>query len=345
MRQQSYYYLNNKKYVTLASNLDSLLTEINTFYETSTKRKIVFVVGDDVSLLEGGVIDAMKAVVLKHSPLTTDDTIDGLFEVKEFSEIDNLNYLNNDEKVFLAFFNEFQMVNVYKKYSKALLKSLDNEALVNDFLAKVFARDLLVGFDKGSVFSKAVEDSKEYEESYDDYPNFPGSKLWSYDMLFFCNDNFSNDKVLAMLKEKFSIHGAKNINEQMSTLVTKVSYISPLIGILDYLEKNHSYDKDSFITTVWQQDNYSLALYTLRDLWNTMESTEGFIEKLQNHSNWDYYETYREYKNTIPMMIDIHEQGYNNANVDSIREYWDEVEFLHKRKSRIPYLMHSVQPL
>ena len=40
---QNLYYLNNKKYCTTFSNLDTVLFELNSFYHTGNPRKLVFV--------------------------------------------------------------------------------------------------------------------------------------------------------------------------------------------------------------------------------------------------------------------------------------------------------------
>jgi hypothetical protein len=345
MRQQSYYYLNNKKYVSLVSNLGSLLQEITNFYQQQDRRKIILVSPDNSEVLMNSVIVSAKATVAKYNPIVTDVEVAGMFESKNFSDVDNLEYLNNDEKGFLMFFTAGDMVNVHKKYSKALLKSIGEESRINDFMTKVYKRDVLVGYDPDGEFKESVTNIADFNESYEDHAASPSSKFWSYDILFYVNDVAPNELVLAYLKEKFTIHGMKNINEQLATFIQKVTYISPLIGMLDHLEEYHGYDKLSFIATVFHQDNPVMAVYALKELWVLMENTPGFIDLLINHEDWDYYETYREYNITWPMMIKLIEQGYTDTTVEYVRNYWDQVEFLHRRKSRIPYLMHSVFPL
>ena len=345
MRQQSYYYLNNKKYVALLTNLDSLLQEITNFYQQQARRRIVIVIPDDAHLIEESVVSAARTILVKYNPIISDDQIGEMFETKHFSEVDNLAYLNNDDKVFLMFFTPGQMVDVHRRYSLALLKSINEEARIIDFMEKVYKRDVLVGFDPGNQFKSCVERISFFSGSYEDYSEPPGSKMWSYDLLFYVNDVAPNELILSYLKEKFTIHGLKNINEQLATFIQKVTYISPLIGMIEHLEEHHGFDKNRFLATVFHQDNPVMALYALKDLWVLMENIEGFVDLLQNHEDWDYYETYREYNLTWPMMIKLVEQGYTDTTIEYVRNYWDQVEFLHRRKSRIPYLLHSVFPL
>lgn len=345
MRQQSYYYLNNKKYVGLLSNMDSLLTEVSNFYQHQARRKVVVVIPDNSMLMEHTVLDTARETLLKYNPLLDESQMNTLFEIKQFSEVDNLNYLNNDEKVFLLFFVDMEMMTVYKKYQKALLKSIGEEARISDFLPLVFKRDVLVSYDPDGSFKAAVANSDSITGSYEDYPEVPGSKLWSYDILFFVNDHIPCEVILTYLKEKFTIHGMKNINEMLSQFIQKVTYISPLIGMLEFMEKYHGYDKQAFIARVFHQDNPIVAVYSLKEFWDLMDATPGMIEKMQNHEDWDYYETYREYGITWNMMIRLAEQGYTDTTVQYVRNYWDQVEFLHRRKQRIPYLMNSVWPL
>lgn len=343
MNKQSSYYLNNKKYLTLASNLDSLLYELSSFYNYTVRRKIILVVEDGVTLLTGGVLEQMKEIVNKHYPMATLETVQDLYEVKSYSEIDNLDYINNNEKAFLVFFDPRQMLSTYRKYNKSLLSHLGKEGLVDDFISKVFRRDVLLS--PTNELADAIEFAKKDQGSYKKSNLMPKSKFWSYDLLFYLEDQPGTNKSLTFLKEKFSIHGTKNLSELATSILYTVSVSSPLFNIIEYLSINHNFDKDKFVSQVWHQDNPMISLYSIRDLWEVMDTTEGFVKKLKDNENWDYYETYRDFQLILPMTVALAEGRFNFSKSSDIRKYWSEIAFLNKRASRIPYLVNSTLPL
>jgi hypothetical protein len=156
-----------------------------------------------------------------------------------------------------------------------------------------------------------------------------------------------NTVSLPLLKEKFSIHSEKLVHEMIQQMAIKTSFVSPIVGILTYLSSigDTTYDRKSFIQGVWQNKNRTQALYLLHGFIKYVGSVDGLVDKLKAHPSWEYYEVYRELERSLPLSVAFLEGGFDALNGEEIRDQWAEIEFLYRRRARIPYLLWAVKPL
>jgi hypothetical protein len=144
-----------------------------------------------------------------------------------------------------------------------------------------------------------------------------------------------------LLSEKYSIHSSKLVSEAVQSTISRSSIIAPLIGIVDYLidQGDTTYDKQSFIDSIWYQENNTLVLYTLRDFIVYVGSVDGLVDKLKNHQSWEYYDIYFDLQHSLPLLINFLE-GKSVSSIDKT-----DVEFFHRRAKRIPYIFWTVEPI
>ena len=351
MLAQSYLYLNNKKYATAASNLDSLMEEVSSFYSISPNRRKVVIVGSEgAEVIQTQFKETAIDIVKRFNPTIDDDTIDSVLSFVSYEDVDNLEYLDNDDKVFLAFVKEEDLYTIYFKYVDSVFSSVDgyDKDRLKDFAMHVLRRDIDFSFlDKiTDDFILNIID----EALTNPYPpeTVPSSRKFSYDLLFYMNDHMKENTVsLPMLKEKFSIHSTKLVHEMVQQMAIKTSFVSPIMGILDHLAStgDTTYDRDTVIRGVWQNTNRSEALYLLNGFIQYVGTVDGLVDKLKAHESWEYYEVYRELDRSLPLSIAFLEGGFDALNHDDVRDMWAEIEFLYRRRSRIPYLLWSVKPL
>ena len=351
MLAQSYLYLNNKKYATAASNLDSLMEEVSSFYSISPNRRKVVIVGSEgAEVIQTQFKETAIDIVKRFNPTIDDDTIDSVLSFVSYEDVDNLEYLDNDDKVFLAFVKEEDLYTIYFKYVDSVFSSVDgyDKDRLKDFAMHVLRRDIDFSFlDKiTDDFILNIID----EALVNPYPSdaAPSSRKFSYDLLFYMNDHMKENTVsLPMLKEKFSIHSTKLVHEMVQQMAIKTSFVSPIMGILDHLAStgDTTYDRDTVIRGVWQNTNRSEALYLLNGFIQYVGTVDGLVDKLKAHESWEYYEVYRELDRSLPLSIAFLEGGFDALNHDDVRDMWAEIEFLYRRRSRIPYLVWSVKPL
>lgn len=279
-----------------------------------------------------------------------------------FTTTDQINtweYLSNNDKEFLLFDDALDLVRVYAKYIASLLMTTTNrdvKDIVKDFLKLVFQRDIVYStyttFNENDI-NGCVEDVYAKNEWFN--MGKPSSKHWGYDILFFINDKYNENETYAEintvtqshLREKFTVHSEKMIDEVIGMLQNKIGYISVINGIIDWFHANgnSSWDKVQFVKDTFQNKNRMQALYVLRDFWNDVGNNAELLELINNHEEWEYEEVYKEFAKTIPIVVQIAEGGFNFANNEALRNAWSEVEFFYKRKSRIPYLLFKVKPL
>ena len=351
MLAQSYLYLNNKKYATAASNLDSLMEEVSSFYSISpNRRKVIIVNPNGSSVVEQQFKTTVIEIVKRFNPTINDETIDSVVSFVSFDSVNNLEYLDNDDKVFLAFVNEEDLYSVYFKYVDSVFSSVEGYDIdrLKDFAMKVLRRDIDFSF-LDHITDDYILNIIDGISS-DPYPrdSNPSSRKFSYDLLFYMNDHMKENTVsLPMLKEKFAIHSTKLVHEMVQQMAIKTSFVSPIMGILDYLAStgDTTYDRDTVIRGVWQNKNRSEALYLLNGFIQYIGTVDGLVDKLKAHDSWEYYEVYRELVRSLPLSVAFLEGGFEALNHDDVREMWAEIEFLYRRRARIPYLLWSVKPL
>jgi len=349
MIEQSCYYLNNKKYVSSILGLDSLMEEVASFYSSSSsQRKVVIVGHGDDTIFEGSFKNTVHDTVKKYNPIIDDAGISEIVSFKSYAEADSLDYLNNPDKVFMLFTSDEDMLRVYLKYSDWLLREVSGytQDVLKDFSIRVTQRDRdfatktsittdLVNTTVDSIF----EDDNRYTAS----GFIQAGKLWSYDVLFYMQDNMPENTVSGpILSEKYAIHSAKLVGEAVQSTISRSSIISPLVSIVQYLTTQgdttytSTYD---FIQSIWHQENNTLVLYTLRDFIAYVGTVDGLVDKLKNHQSWEYYDIYFDLQHSLPILVNFLE----GTSVDSIDK--TDIEFFHRRMKRIPYIFWTVEPL
>lgn len=348
MIEQSCYYLNNKKYVTSILSLDGLMEEVASFYsDTNTKRKVVIVGHGTDSIIEESFKNTIKNSIKKFNPIVDDASVSELVSFKSYADVDDIGYLNNSDKVFILFTNEEDMLRIYLKYSDWLLREVDgyNEITLKDFAVRVFWRDIV--YSSRTVITDtlvygAVATVFENDDRYPASGSVQSGRFWSYDVLFYMEDHMPGNTLSnTLLSEKYSIHSSKLVSEAVQSTISRSSIIAPLIGIVDYLidQGDTTYDKQSFIDSIWYQENNTLVLYTLRDFIVYVGSVDGLVDKLKNHQSWEYYDIYFDLQHSLPLLINFLE-GKSVSSIDKT-----DVEFFHRRAKRIPYIFWTVEPI
>lgn len=354
MLAQSYLYINNKKYVTSVSNMDSLMEEVSSFYSQSDNpRSIVLVKPTGDTVMEDSYLDVAKNTISKFNPVITNEGLGKLISFKDMAEVDTLEYLNNEDKVFLVFLEDNDLYSTYFKYVENVVGGVSgfNQEVLKDYAMKVLRRDIDFSFDDDLTdeYILGIIDSLYEENSFHEkVAGVQDSRKWSYDLLFYMNDHMPNQKVsLPLLKEKFSIHSNKLVHEMVQQMAIKTSFVSPIMGILEYLNAkgDMTYEKNALIRGVWQNENRAQALYMLNGFIQYVGTVPGLVDKLKEHESWEYYEVYRELRRSLPLSVAFLEGGFDQLNKDEVRDMWAEIEFLYRRRARIPYLLWSVKPL
>ena len=347
---ESFYYISNKKYLGRTTAMLSAVSESP--YSGSQTRLVKIVMPNGHSAVEQSYFDTLN----NEYPLAN---AEDLISFANVEDIDSWEYLSNNDKEFLLFDDPDDFLRIYTKYTASLLMtatSNDVKLVTKDFLKLATLRD--VTYATESYFEEkdieaAVEDVFLKNEFYS-IPN-ASSKHWGYDILFYINDKYNENDTYAEinkvtsshLREKFTLHSDKMIFEVISMLQTKIGYISVINGIIDWFNANgnNEWNKVQFVKDTFQNTNRMQALYVLRDFWNAVGSNQELMTLINNHSEWEYEEVYKEFAKTIPIVVQIAEGGFNFASNESLRNAWSEVEFFYKRKSRIPYLLFKVKPL
>ena len=346
---ESFYYINNKKYLGKSSSMVSALAESP--WAGDQTRKMVLVAPEGHSQVRDSYVNTLLTDYPNANP-----------DMLSFTTTDQINtweYLSNSDKELLLFDDALDLIRVYAKYIASLLQTATNKDVkdvVKDFLKLVFQRDITYAtyttFTENDI-NGCVEDVYAKNEWHN--MGTPSSKHWGYDILFFINDKYNENETYAEinlvtqnhLREKFTVHSEKMIDEVIGMLQNKIGYISVINGIIDWFHANgnSSWDKVQFVKDTFQNKNRMQALYVLRDFWNDVGNNAELLELINNHEDWEYEEVYKEFAKTIPIVVQIAEGGFNFANNEALRNAWSEVEFFYKRKSRIPYLLFKVKPL
>ena len=347
---ESFYYINNKKYIGKSSAMTSAIAESP--FNGAQTRKIKIVMPDGHLPIKESYITMLQS----DYPAATEE----LIEFAQWSEVDTVEYLGNSNKEYLLFDEILDFLKYYAKYSASLLRSATNKdvkEVTKDFLKLVTTRDqsyaTYAEFNDGNI--DAVVEEIFAENDFYQFSSAPTSKWWGYDILFFINDRYNRDATYeeinsvtsAHLREKFTIHSETMIFEVIAMLQSKIGYISVINNIIDWLHANgnSTYNKVQFIKDTFQNKNRMMALYSLRDFWNEVGNNAELMNLINNHEEWEYEEVYKEFAKTIPIVVQIAEGGFNFASNEALRDAWSEVEFFYKRKARIPYLIFKVKPL
>lgn len=356
---QNLYYLNNKKYCTTFSNLDTVLFELNSFYHTGEPRKLVFVEMNQTR--ENAGTFARDGVENNVRSKTPDSRI--VIEWKDFTDVDNITYLENSDKVILMFADDFDQMNVFGRYICGLLKGsnfypdkTDDQlkAIAGDFVAKVVEADWMFNYmtvnpdltDIDAYVQSMITTHNRYANTYQNGANF------SYDLLFYLNDNHTNASVQGLIKEKFVIHSNTMAKDVMEHFTSRRHYMAYFLSVIDWMNANsYPLDKDAWVKETYlnlaNKGQYTQAFYKMEEQWNRVKDDANFIAAHQSKADsdpdgWEYMDLYTEFKNAFPIIRKVIQQDYDMDNLSSdIKLINTDVQFFSKRQNRIPYLIHK----
>ena len=356
---QNLYYINNKKYCTTFSNLDTVLHEFNSFYHTSTPRKIVFVQmkasrPNSGTLAEDGCINTV------HASIPADRVV---IEFKNYEDVDNIDYLQNSEKVVLLFWDDFDQLSLLGRYVAGLLKAsnfypnLSNEefgAMAGDFVHQVTEADWMFNYvkvnddlvDVDAYVQSEITANGLYSNTFQNGANF------SYDLLFYLNDYHTNASVQGLIKEKFVIHSNTMAKDVMEHFTSRRHYMAYFLSVLDWMNANgYAVDKDAWVKETYlnlaNKGQYTQAFYKMEEQWNRVKDDANFITAHQSKADsdpdgWEYMDLFTEFKNVFPIVRKVLQQDYDMNNLTSdIKLINTDVQFFSKRQNRIPYLIHK----
>lgn len=356
---QNLYYLNNKKYVTNISNLDTCLMELRSYYHTSEPRKLVIVHPDPAS--GNGLL--MEGQYTEHVAVNRREATD-LVSFKTFNEVDDISYIENSDKCILIFAREEDQMAVLAKYICGLIKASrfyegmyttsQINAMAGEFIEKICDVDLMFTYMKASetltdisnYCDSVIASSGSYDATYQNGKNF------SYDLLFFLNDYYRCDAVQQIIKEKFTVHQSTMAQDVMEHFTSRRHYMAYILSVIDWMNDNgFTIDKTAWVQEVYiklaNRGNYTGAFYKMEELWNQVKDNADFIAAHQSKADasadgWEYMDLYTEFKNVFPIVRKVLENDFdmNNLTADLALINTD-VQFFSKRQNRIPYLIHK----
>lgn len=357
---QSFYYLTNKKYISNITNFDNVLTERNAYYSVGTPRTIVLIhpqtneEDDQLQLIQPPYQEKANAF---RSGLG-DELV-----FRTFEEVVTSEYMQNSDKEFLLFSDERDMMHAYVRYVAGLLTASgfysDSDTSVNDiacnFVEKIIDADFTLTLMYTSetmntarqVCADALADSNTpaLDITYQNGKNF------SYDLLFYLNDNYPCTEVKNLIIEKFTVHSneiAKDVIQQFTSQRRDMAYI---LSVIDWKNANGMpTDKTAFVQDTFVDSanvgNYSAAFYKLEELWNSVKDNTDFIaahtSKIATIGGWEYNDQYNELNHLFPTVRKVLERNWDINNLSEELKLMDtDVQFFGKRQNRIPYLIHK----
>ena len=356
---QNLYYLNNKKYCTTFSNLDTVLFELNSFYHTGNPRKLVFVEMNQTRENAGTYArDGVESTVRSKTP---DSRI--VIEWKNFTDVDDIDYLQNSDKAILMFADDFDQMNILGRYIGGLIKAsnfypdhTDNQIrdIAADFVEKIVEADWMFNYmtvnedlvDISDYITNMINTHGMYSNTYQNGANF------SYDLLFYLNDHHTNASVQGLIKEKFVVHSNTMAKDVMEHFTSRRHYMAYFLSVIDWMNANgYPVDKDAWVKETYlnlaNKGQYTQAFYKMEEQWNRVKDDANFIAAHQSKADadpdgWEYMDLYTEFKNAFPIIRKVIQQDYdmNNLSAD-IKLINTDVQFFSKRQNRIPYLIHK----
>lgn len=357
---QSFYYLTNKKYISNITNFDNVLTEINSYYAVGTPRTIVVV--------HPMVVDEENPVLLAEAPYyqKAEEFRVGFGDsivFRTFEEVVNSEYIQNTDKEFLMFSDEADMLHAYVRYIAGLLDAsgfyADSDTSVNDIACDFVESVISADFTLTLMFSSEVmntarshcasvlanENTPAFDIVYQNGKNF------SYDLLFYLNDNYPCDGIKNLIIEKFTIHSneiAKDVIQQFTSQRRDMAYI---LAVIDWKNNNGmTMDKTEWVQETFvnfaNAGNYTAAFYRLEELWNSVKDNADFIAAHTSKTNtiggWEYNDQYNEMGHLFPTVRKVLERNWDINNLSEELKLMDtDVQFFGKRQNRIPYLIHK----
>ena len=360
---QNLYYLNNKKYVTNQSNLDTVLHEFSSFYHTKTPRKMIFIQPSEARSTRGewdpnSIEDLITTRIARDRVIT---------EYKNFADVDDIDYLQNSDKAVLIFTDEYDQLSVLSRYVAGLIKCCGFYDNKTDDQIKVMAARFIDMIVEADWMFNFISDYLESDESIDDvqvyceeqidehgmYDNtYQNGANFSYDLLFYLNDHYRTAGVQNLIKEKFTIHAQTMTRDVMEHFTSRRHYMAYFLSVLDWMNDNgypvdkHQWVKDVYLTRA-NQGNYTQAFYQMEETWNRVKDDAAFIAAHQDKADqdadgWEYMDLYTEFKNVFPIVRKVLQGDYDMENLTAdIKLINTDVQFFSKRQNRIPYLIHK----
>lgn len=357
---QSFYYLTNKKYISNITNFDNVLTELNAYYTVGTPRAIVIVhpeITEETSEIQ--TIPAPYQEAANAFRLGLGDQL--IF--RTFEEVVNSDYIQNSDKEFLLFSTETDMLHAYVRYISGLLKASgfynDSETSVDDIACNFVEAVINADFTLTLMYaSELMNTARAHCVSVLENPDTPSldityqnGKNFSYDLLFYLNDNYPCDEVRSLIIEKFTIHSneiAKDVMQQFTSQRRDMAYI---LSVIDWKNANGmpmdktEFAQDTFVKLA-NAGNYTAAFYKLEELWNSVKDNADFINahtsKINTIGGWEYNDQYNELNHLFPTVRKVLEKNWDINNLSEELKLMDtDVQFFGKRQNRIPYLIHK----
>lgn len=357
---QSFYYLTNKKYISNITNFDNVLTELNAYYTVGTPRTIVIV--HPRSTEDADQIQTIPAPYQETANVFRSGLGDELV-FRTFEEVATSEYIQNSDKEFLLFSTEDDMLHVYARYISGLLNASgfysDSATSVDDIACNFVEKVIDADFTLTLMYTSEVMNTARqicvdvladsatprFDITYQNGKNF------SYDLLFYLNDNYPCDEVKSLIIEKFTVHSseiAKDVIQQFTSQRRDMAYI---LSVIDWKNANGMpMDKTAFVQDTFVNSanvgNYSAAFYKLEELWNSVKDNTAFIEahtsKINTIGGWEYNDQYNELNHMFPTVRKVLERNWNIDNLSEELKLMDtDVQFFGKRQNRIPYLIHK----
>ena len=355
---QHLYFLNNKKYITNSTNLETVFFEMNSFYHTKTPRTVCMI---ESSMPDSKIVE--YDVRVRADSIRANAGADIIF--KPWEEVCTSEFIQNSEKYILVAWEEEDQIQIHARYAAGLLtasgfypdaSSATINSMVGEFMEKIFDCDSMFTF---MTAAPAVQDMSDTVEAILNNPETPpfdvtyqNGKNFSYDFLFFLNEYYPCAEVQSLLIEKFTIHSADMAQDVMEHFTSRRHYLAYILSVIDWMNANDlPVDKQQFVNDVYMKaankGNYQIAFYQLEELWNRVKDNEAFIlahtDKRDNtRDGWEFWDMYTEISNVFPIVKKVLERSFDMDNLtEDLRLINTDVQFFSKRQNRIPYLIHK----
>jgi len=362
---QNLYYLNSSKYVSNTSNLGTVVGELNSYYHTKTPRNIVIVHHQNGATHMPGAHEAIANEIRTGAG--------DLISYKTWDEVDNIDYIQNSDKVIILFATVEDMITVLARYTAGLIQASgfypadsDYQAMTSAFISKILDVDLMFTYINnhdivadipGHLVSFWAGDTRPAGRNTPYTVIFQNGKNFSYDLLFFLNDYYRCSGIQGLIKEKFTVHQSTMAQDVMEHFTSRRHYMAYILSVIDWMNANvsrnaqYATDKkpwivDAYITKA-NTGNYTAAFYKLEELWNLVKDDTAFIAAHQDKADsdatgWEYMDLYTEFKNVFPIVRKVLQNDFDMNNLTmELRLINTDVQFFSKRQNRIPYLIHK----
>ena len=361
---QNLYYLNNSKYISTMDNLGTVCFELNSYYHTATPRNIVIVHPSNGDQL----LSAQYEVIANTIRANAND----LISYMHYADVDDIDYIQNSDKVIILFSTVDDMIKVFARYTSGLItasgfydSSTNVNAMVGAFLEKIFSMDVMLTMVLDNETILDVSNHVDTLFSTDSGGGavtpytviYQNGKNFSYDLLFFLNDYYTNNSVQLLIKEKFTVHQSTMAQDVMEHFTSRRHYLAYILSVIDWMNANvsrnaeYATNKTTWIRSCYvtkaNAGNYTAAFYQLEELWNLVKDDTAFLAAHQSKADsdadgWEYMDLYTEFKNVCPIVRKVLQNDFDMDNLTAdLKLINTDVQFFSKRQNRIPYLIHK----